>query len=210
MVVQASLNQLKRLIYTYRTQSPRLSVACFISIAVAQVSYTVVKDTTQDPHWRFYFRLCFDFWKEAYVRYRVFYVVAQANLSHALQAGAISSAEARTMMGELQAVGIHHEAPEEALTSATFDFELAMKNQQGADIAAMAKQFDELVILGELIRDDLDTPGVFGIDPRLGQSGGGGRREIGKLKVLWVEWKWHDADSRCLRWCIGWGVIPLR
>jgi hypothetical protein len=189
-VFLASLNQLKQLLYTYQTQSPRLFTIAFINVAVAEVSYSILKTATQDPHWRFYFRLCLDFWKDAYVRYRVFYVIVQANLSHALRAGAIDSAEARTMMDELRAVGKHHQAPERAVTTALFDFELAMKNQQGADVITIAKQFDDLVILGELIRDDLDETTVVPIDPQLGLSAGEGeQREVSKLQIRPFGWR---------------------
>jgi len=145
----ASLNQLKRLIYTYRAQSPHLLYNGWFNAALIQVSYAVLKDRVHNPHWQFYFRLCFCFWKELYVQYRVFYPIVQATLAFALQSGAIDTATATALIEELRTVGHHHEAPEGALTSAVLDFGLAMKNLQEAKMDCLAQQFEDFLLFDE-------------------------------------------------------------
>ena len=114
-----------------------------------QVSNSVLRDSAKDPHWLLYFGLCFNFWKEAYVRYRVIYQVVRATLSFALQLGVIHATEATAAMEELSAIGKHHEAPSQLLTGAVMDFKLAMENLQDAKIDAIANQFDNLVLLDD-------------------------------------------------------------
>ena len=57
------------------------------------------------------------------------------------------------MLDEINAVGKHHAAAEEAFTESILDFEVAMDNLQDAQIDALANLFDELLTFDELITD---------------------------------------------------------
>jgi hypothetical protein len=116
-----------------------------------------IKSAAQDPDWYFYFRLCFEFWKECYRSYRSFMLIAQANLAAALQSGALRSDAADAMMEEIKSVGKHHAASEEAVISGLIDFDLATKTLQEAQMVTLARRFDELVMFDELTAGDLDS-----------------------------------------------------
>jgi hypothetical protein len=113
------------------------------------VGYAVIKAAPNDPEWFFYFQLCFGYWKDLYARYRVFFPIVQAALAFALQSGAINGHTASLLIEEIRVAGKHHDSPEESLTSAVLDFELAMKNLQQAKMDSIAKHFEELLMFEE-------------------------------------------------------------
>jgi hypothetical protein len=104
-----------------------------------------------DPDWYFYFRLCLAYWRNAYVCYRSFLLIARANLAAALQLGALRGNVASEMEDEVSAAGKHHEASDEAVVSGLLDPDLAKDNLQDAQMVAFARRFDELILFDELI-----------------------------------------------------------
>ncbi|KAJ4111465.1 hypothetical protein NW768_011819 [Fusarium equiseti] len=86
-----------------------------------------------------------------------FRLIAQANLAAALECGALDSDTASVMMEEISNVGKHHVAADEAVISGLLDFDLATKTLQEAQIVAVAKRFDELILFGELTTGCLDS-----------------------------------------------------
>ncbi|KAI9158884.1 Acetyl-coenzyme A transferase nodX [Paramyrothecium foliicola] len=126
-VFAASMRQLKRLLVWYWVGPGRHSENGWFNFAILQIANAVLKNTA-DPDWRIYFQLCFNFWKEAYVRYRVYLKVAKANLALALRLGAIKGPEAVAMLDDLRSVGTHHVAPEDAFLTAIADFEMSSKD----------------------------------------------------------------------------------
>ncbi|CAO2658120.1 Nn.00g073800.m01.CDS01 [Neocucurbitaria sp. VM-36] len=156
-VFAASFRQLKRLIYDYRTLVPRhLARSCIFNVAVQHVCSVIVQHTDTDPSWKFFFRLCFDYWKDVYVQHRVFQAVVPAHLSLALQNGAITAQEAKSMMVEFQGYGEHHKAAEGVLTDSVLDFQAAIENRGDARVDQLAEKFDELVMFDEF------TTGEYG------------------------------------------------
>jgi hypothetical protein len=149
----ASLDQLKRIILTYCIQVPRLSHNGWFNAAVIQLSYAILKNRAHDAEWFFYFRLCFHFWKDLYIRYPVFLPIVQASLVFAIKSGAINGSTARELMETMREVGRHHEAPEEALTTALLDFELAGRNLSKARMDFIGASFDDVVMFDELINN---------------------------------------------------------
>jgi hypothetical protein len=154
-VYSASLRQLERLLYNYLSQMPPMPVCWSFNGAILQISQAVLKNTHRHPSWKFYFGLCLQYWKEAYMCYRVFLPIFQGTLAVALQSGAISGTEAKAMMEDFLMRGKHHEAPEESVTSAVIDFELALSNPQEATLDVIAKKFDELITFHDLTDDAL-------------------------------------------------------
>jgi hypothetical protein len=136
---------------------PNLPNDGFFDCAVIQISIAAIKNAQHDPDWLSYFRLCFAYWKNAYVCYPVMLYIAQANLSAALQAEVISSHVAKEMMEAIRDVGKHHDGSNEVVSTAVLDFDLALKNLQAAKMDSFAKQFDELVLFGELTVTDYES-----------------------------------------------------
>ncbi|KAJ6782477.1 hypothetical protein PWT90_07883 [Aphanocladium album] len=77
-------------------------------------------------------------------------LIAQANLAAALDSGALRSSTANALMEEIRAVGKHQTASDVALLSGLLDLERATKGMKGAQIDAMARRFDELVLFDDL------------------------------------------------------------
>ncbi|KAF9691989.1 hypothetical protein EKO04_009947 [Ascochyta lentis] len=150
----ASVKQLKRLIYNYRTHvSRKLAQSCMFNGAILHISSIVVKQAAIDPSWRFFFRLCFDYWKDVHVGYRVFAGVVPAHLSLALQSGAITVQEARLMNQEFEAVGRHHRVTDEVLTDSYVDFERAIRKEDGATMHELTERFKELMMFQDFTQE---------------------------------------------------------
>jgi hypothetical protein len=157
----ASVNQLKRLVFEFLKQSPRLPNCGWLNGSVTTISTILFRNTVCNPDWRFYLRLCVQFWKEAFVCHRVCFPVVRGHMSRAIELGAIDVAEAKAIVDEVRLMGRHHTAAEEGMTSAMLDFELAMSTSQPpkANVEALANRFEELLLFSELITEDYEDVG---------------------------------------------------
>lgn len=153
-VFSATVKQLQRLVYNYRTHLPRrLAQSCIFNAAVLHLSSIIVRRATVDPSWKFFFRLCFDYWKDVYVCYRVFAGMVPAHLLLALDAGAITADEARLMHQDFLAVGRHHRVVEEVLTDSYVDFQKAIRKEDGATMHELAEKFKELMMFQDFTQE---------------------------------------------------------
>ena len=93
------------------------------------------------------------------MRYRVIGSMLQANLVLGLEAGTVTSAEARLMMDELHKYGKHHTVSEEDVTSCLLDFKQAMNNSrtENATVSVIAQRFEELLIFDEFTEGELEV-----------------------------------------------------
>jgi hypothetical protein len=145
---------LKYLVYNYRTHLPHhLARSCIFNAAVLHLSSIVVHQAATDPSWKFFFRLCFDYWKDVYVCYRVFQGVVPAHLLLALRAEAITAEEAKQMNQEFQAVGRHHRVADDILTDTYVDFERAIRKEDGATVHELAARFEELMMFEDFTHE---------------------------------------------------------
>jgi hypothetical protein len=104
-----------------------------------------------------YFQLCFQYWKEAYVCYRSFRLIAQANLAAALQYHALSGDIATTMLEEITALGQHHVAVDEAVVGGLFDVDRGPHSIEDSRIVTFAKRFEDFRLFNELTTGDLGS-----------------------------------------------------
>lgn len=148
-VFDASVNQLKRLVFDYYFSYPQESYTAIFNVALVQLAYVSVKKDV-DSDWRLYFLFCIRCWQDLYICYPIFLDTGQAYLSMALREGMLNTSEARSLVAELQQKGGHHEAIKELGTSCLADFDLAMISPDEATAHALAKKFDELAVLADL------------------------------------------------------------
>ncbi|CAG7557447.1 unnamed protein product [Fusarium equiseti] len=157
-IYMASMRQLKRLLIWYLTKAGRHSDNGWFTVAVLQIMSATLWNTN-DPDWKIYFQLCFNFWKEAYIRYRIYLKIARANLYFALQLGVIERDTAVALVNELRAVGAHHVDPESAINSAIADHRMAAKHLTDSRVDTMAKEFADLTLsqhTGDVERNTAD------------------------------------------------------
>jgi hypothetical protein len=145
----ASLNQLKRILFDHLTQVPTQPVCFWINAATMHISQAIMQDLTD---WHFCFRLCMQFWKEAYVCSRVMIHLVEASLSLAMQQGLITGQEAKAMTDEVRQLGRHHNTPEAAIATAVLDYNLAMSDPRRARMDVIASRFEELVMFDEIVQ----------------------------------------------------------
>lgn len=137
---------MKRIVILYWTRAGKQSDNGWFVLAMFQVCNAVLRNAAKDPDWRTYFQLCFNFLKEAYVRYRVYQQVTKATVTLATRQGAISSGEMAAMIDDASTVGLHHAAPHCAYTTAIVDYDMAAKDVEKAKIDYIAKQSSRLAI----------------------------------------------------------------
>jgi hypothetical protein len=140
----ASIRQLKRLVVWYRTRARQHSDNGWFNAAVLEVMAAVLRDAHDPDRW-IYFQLCHDYFKEAYVRYRVYLQVVKAVYTHAVELRAIESDTAAAMIEDLRAVGMHHEAPETAYLTAIVNYDMATKDLEKSRMDIIASNFPHLL-----------------------------------------------------------------
>jgi hypothetical protein len=156
-IYDASLKQLKRLVYGYYNREQRLATQNWFNTAILRVGTEMVKTSDSDPDWLFYFQLCFKFWKEAYVCYRPFRQIAQACLAAALELQALSSDTAATMLEEIADLGHHHVAVDEVVVGGILNVNRGPQSMEDSKIVTFAKRFEDLQMFDELTTGDLDS-----------------------------------------------------
>jgi hypothetical protein len=161
-VFNASLDQLKCLALLYKIRTPSTQYATYVNTSLLHIANAALKEagssdaTDPNPSWRFYFMLCVRYWQDLYTGYPIYRDIAQAFLSMAVRDRAISGAEANTLMRELRARSHGHGADGEttadgkpASTRIIADFDLAAKNREEAQVAAMANKFEDVTLFNE-------------------------------------------------------------
>jgi hypothetical protein len=157
-IYSASLSQLKRLVYIHHIRKSELPTKCWFNTAALRVSLEVLKNTAKHPDWLVYFRLCFKYWTDTYFSFPSFRLIAQANLTVALEHGVLDRDTANAMMDDITSAGKHHKAADEAVISGLLDYDLATKSLQEAQMVTIARRFDELILFDELITGDFESP----------------------------------------------------
>lgn len=137
-----------RILFDHLTQVPAQPVCFWINAATIHISHAIMQDLTD---WHFCFRLCMQFWKEAYVCSRAMLNLVEASLSLAMQQRLITGQEAKVMADEVRQMGQHHNTPEAAIASAVLDLNLAMSDPDRAKMNVIASRFEELIMFDEFI-----------------------------------------------------------
>jgi hypothetical protein len=136
----------------YRIRIPPARYSVWLNCAAMLVGATLLKDM-DDKMWRFYFMLCLGYWREAVPSYPVFSQVVLANLSMALQRGAMSTSEANSIRDEFQAMRRPYEVADVA-SSSIMDFEQALSSETGSRIHELAERFEEMTMFDALTTGD--------------------------------------------------------
>lgn len=149
-VLQASTNQLKRLVLTCRLRNSRLlsildgTAALHVSNAMIRNSATANHENDDDdPDWRFYFLHCLGTFKDLAARFPVFGQVSRGLLAMAIRDRVMAADEAQAI---IQVMRMRGKESEESFGVFTIDFELALTDIQHANVKTMAEKFDELVV----------------------------------------------------------------
>jgi hypothetical protein len=146
----SSLNQLKNLLYTYYMNGTHAGTQLWLNPAQLALCLAVLEDT-RDVLWRYYFLLCLRYWRRLYFCYPIFHGEVKGFLSLALQKKAITSREAQGLQKYIEGNGVHHNAPQEQVTSIMFD--TASDAIEQSRLRSTAAAFENLVL------DDQHTGG---------------------------------------------------
>lgn len=152
-IFNASLNQLKQIIFEYYFFYPPESHSIVFNVALLQVATaSLAKPSTSDSCRDFLF--CVRCWQGLYICYPVFADILQAYLSIALRNGVLTTKEVEKLSMELRAKGGHHDKSMTATTSILVDFDLALTEPKEAQTHTLAERFTELSLFADLTEGD--------------------------------------------------------
>ena len=149
-VLEASLNQIKRLILLCRLECPRTLCSLFLSGAPMHILSAVLSEPEAGPEWRPWLMLGIQTYQDLYVCYPVHLDIIQGYVAMALKTGAMSSSEATEVVEQTKARGRHHKAVEEAVGLFTIDFRLALTDPEDARAHSLALKFGELALFNDV------------------------------------------------------------
>jgi hypothetical protein len=148
MVVAASINQLKRLIYIYYMKYKGGPLSSYYNMGLLQVSHAMLKDHG-DPDWRLYMSLCIRSWVQLYLSYPIYSAVAQSFLAMAMRDKLVSATVANDIMTQFTEAGRYHNGPEQPSATFVTDFDLVSTNPAKSRINAVAESFSEMALFDE-------------------------------------------------------------
>lgn len=172
-IFDASMNQLKRLLYIYVSQLQSTLYSPILSCGLMHLNSALMKagpgkgQGKQDAEeWRFYFRLSLSYLQELYKRYPMWIDVIKANLVMAVDGGNLTSAEALKIIEDIsRESGQHHGIVAHVFTSCIADFELVMTDPDRARVHELALKFDQLALFDEFTTVVADVSEVGGEEP---------------------------------------------
>ncbi|KAK8034192.1 hypothetical protein PG993_009187 [Apiospora rasikravindrae] len=168
-IFDASMNQLKRLLYIYVSQLQSNLYSPILSCGMIHLNSALMKAAPPPPptktprenesndsndadadEWRFYFRLSLSYLQELYKRYPMWIDVIKATLAMAVDGGNLTSAEALQIIADVtRQSGQHHLISAQVFNSCIVDFDLAITDPDRARVHELALKFDQLALFDE-------------------------------------------------------------
>ncbi|KAK8064204.1 hypothetical protein PG996_008856 [Apiospora saccharicola] len=168
-IFDASMRQLKRLLYVYVSQLQSTLYSPILSCGLMHLNSALMKATARsgDPdEWRFYFRLSLSYLQELYKRYPMWIDVIKANLAMAVDSGNLTSVEALKIIEDVaRESGQHHGIVAHVFTSCIADFDLAITDPDRARVHELALKFDQLALFEEFTTVVADVSEVESEEP---------------------------------------------
>lgn len=150
----ASVHQLKQLIFDYRSNYESSAYTILWQTALIYVTTAILHDTN-DPAWSLWLLVCIYGYENLRRPFRIAEAIGRGLLTLAMRDTDISSADARKLMNELMERGLgNHDG-----IRATFmgDLNMAASNPEGARMESLAQQFDDMAFFKEYINDSPDS-----------------------------------------------------
>ncbi|KAI0098541.1 hypothetical protein GGR51DRAFT_552531 [Nemania sp. FL0031] len=152
----ASVKQLKRLIFEYRSRYSESTYSILWHSGLIYLANAMIKHT-RDPEWRQYLYLCVYGYERLNRPYRISEIILQGLLAMTLKHTDITADEARRLMTELKKRGLDQsEKTLETRVRATFmvDLDLAMTEPHMASVETVAADFDYWALFQSVIQRD--------------------------------------------------------
>ncbi|OHE98234.1 hypothetical protein CORC01_06431 [Colletotrichum orchidophilum] len=150
---RASVQQLKQLVVTYRSNHESSAYTMLWQTALIYVANAVLHDT-QDPEWRFYFLACINAYEGLRKSYRVAESISRGLLAMALRGACISHNEADALQAQMMEAGGRLVKDDEIRATFMVDLDLAMSNPEAARVEVLAERFDDISLFRDLTTVD--------------------------------------------------------
>ncbi|KAJ8131150.1 hypothetical protein O1611_g2476 [Lasiodiplodia mahajangana] len=152
----ASVKQLKRLIFEYRSRYSASTYSILWHSGLIYLANAMIKHT-KDPEWRHYLYLCVYGYERLNRPYRISEVILQGLLAMTLKHTDITADEAQRLMAELKKRGLDKgDKSLETRVRATFmvDLDLALTEPHKASAETVAADFDYWALFQSVIEKD--------------------------------------------------------
>jgi hypothetical protein len=148
-VFNASIDQLKRLIVTYRTGYKSSAYTILWHTALVYVANAVLLNAEKSESGMFYFLLCLYGYEGLRRSWRMTEAVVKGILSMKLRDGGISSVAARRILDDVRKNGLTYRT---VAIRATFmvDLDLALSDPTSATAEALASDFENFAMIKDL------------------------------------------------------------
>ncbi|OJJ47807.1 hypothetical protein ASPZODRAFT_141377 [Penicilliopsis zonata CBS 506.65] len=141
----ASIRQLQRLVYIYRSNSKTATTAIIWHPAMLYVANHVLKDTS-NPESRFYFLLCIRGYQRLARSFRLAGSVAQSIVGMARSSNIITAAEAQLIRTELEAESDTQPSSYEVLSRFIVDLKLSLDDPGAATMQQLVQNFNKISV----------------------------------------------------------------
>ncbi|KAH6651916.1 hypothetical protein BKA67DRAFT_593606 [Truncatella angustata] len=153
---KASVNQLKQLIFDYRSSYESSAYTILWQTALTYLATSVLQDTA-DPSWRPWFMLCIYGYETLRRPYRVAEAIGGGLLTMTMRDTDITTEDARKILNDLKYRGLTAPVDEEIRATFMGDLNMAIKNPEGARMENLAKAFEEVALLKDYTHGIEDT-----------------------------------------------------
>ncbi|KAI2613314.1 hypothetical protein GGR54DRAFT_616158 [Hypoxylon sp. NC1633] len=159
-VYAASVNQLKRLVVEYRSDSAASTYSILWHTGLIYLANAMLKDT-EDPEWRLYLLLCIYGYESLSRPYRISEAIVQGLLSMTMRESNMTGSEAHRIITELREgrlEGIKNDFEDGIRAKFMVDMELALEDPEKAKAENLAAQFDDLALFQDFLnRDEMEV-----------------------------------------------------
>ncbi|OTB08659.1 hypothetical protein M426DRAFT_159274 [Hypoxylon sp. CI-4A] len=151
-VYGASVNQLKRLVFDYRTNYETSAYSILWHTGLLYLANAMLD--SEDPQLRSYFLLCVYGYERLKRPYRVSKVIVRGLLSMMLRDTDMTGEEARKIMTELGGGWVTRDIDEKIRATFMVDLNLAAKDPEQAKVENMADEFDNMALFQDFLEQD--------------------------------------------------------
>ncbi|KAM0816674.1 hypothetical protein AB5N19_02476 [Seiridium cardinale] len=151
---KASVNQLRQLIFYYRSNYEESTYSILWQTALTYVAIAALHDN-EDPTWRSWFLLCMYGYETLRRPFRITESIGRALLTMTMRDTDITSDDARKLLDELKERGLSSNIEEGIRATFMGDLSMAPNNPEGARMENLASSFEEMA----LFKDFINVPG---------------------------------------------------
>lgn len=156
-IYEASVDQLRDLTTVYQRHFSTVAPSVLWHTACLYTANAAIRTHDMD-HRRYYFDLAIESYASFYPRFSVTIAIIKGLMSMAISEGLITNKDAYDFVKELRGKGVDRkELAERTYTCFIIDLDLALEDLEEAHVDNLARNFDEMAFLADIINEEGDV-----------------------------------------------------